>query len=76
VVLDDASRVENRLRGRVVLSLYMGSILQYEVEAPGGTLVRIDIHDPKRHRPLAPGTEVTFGFAASAAVVYPEEGPA
>ena len=76
VALDDASGVENRLRGRVVLSLYMGSILRYEVEAPGGTLVRIDIHDPKRHRPLSPGTEVALGFAASAAVVYPEEGPA
>jgi ABC-type Fe3+/spermidine/putrescine transport system ATPase subunit len=74
VLIDDASAADNRLRGRVVLSLYMGSVLRYEVEAPGGTLVRIDIHDPKRHRLLAPGTEVVFGFAASAAAVYPDEG--
>ena len=69
----EAPGIENRLRGRVVLSQYMGSILRYEVEAAGGTTLHIDIHDPKRHRVLAPGSEVVFGFAASAAVVYPGE---
>ena len=73
---DGASQAENRFRGRVILSQYMGSILRYEVEAARDAVVRIDIHDPKRHQPLAPGTEVTFGFAASTAVIYPEGRPA
>ncbi len=76
VALGDEPGPENHLRGRIVLSLYMGSLLRYEVETSGRTPLRIDIHDPKRHRPLAPGTEVTVGFAASAAVIYPDEGSA
>ncbi|MGH2373179.1 MAG: ABC transporter ATP-binding protein [bacterium] len=70
----DAPPADNRLRGRVVLSQYMGSVLRYEIEAGREVVVRIDIHDPKRHQAMAPGTEVTFGFAASAAVIYPEGG--
>jgi iron(III) transport system ATP-binding protein len=62
---------ENRLRGRVVLFQFMGSVLRYEVEIAGNTVLKIDIHDPKRHRPLAPATEVVLGFAANAAAVYP-----
>ncbi len=62
---------ENVLKGRVVLSQYMGSILRYEVEAAREIVLQIDILDPKRHRVMAPGTEVAFRFAASAAVIYP-----
>ncbi|MGH2404420.1 MAG: ABC transporter ATP-binding protein [bacterium] len=71
VVVSDVTPGENVLRGRVVLSQYMGSILRYEVEAAREVVLRIDVHDPKRHRVLAPGTDVAFGFAASAAVIYP-----
>ena len=67
------SALENRLRGRVVLFQFMGSLLRYEVEIAGNTVLKIDIHDPKRHRPLAPGTEVVLGFAANAAAVYPAD---
>ena len=67
------SALENRLRGRVVLVQFMGSLLRYEVEIAGNTVLKIDIHDPKRHRPLAPGTEVVLGFAANAAAVYPAD---
>ncbi len=74
VVADGAAASDNRLRGRVVLSQYMGSILRYEVEAAREVVLRIDIHDPKRHRAMAPGTEVAFQFPASAAVIYPEGG--
>jgi iron(III) transport system ATP-binding protein len=74
LVLGEASGAENRVQGRVVLSQYMGSLLRYEVEAAGGTLLRIDIHDVKQHRPLPPGTTVTVGLPAPAVVVYPEDG--
>ncbi len=67
---------ENRLNGRIVLSQFMGSILRYEVETGGDIVLKIDIHDPKRHRPLQPGTEVAVGFDASAVAVYPSGGPA
>ena len=64
------SALQNHLRGRVVLFQFMGSVLRYEVEIAGNAVMKIDIHDPKRHRPLAPGTEVVLGFAANAAAVY------
>jgi len=67
------SALENRLRGRVVLFQFMGSVLRYEVEISGNAVLKIDIHDPKRHRPLAPGTEVVLRFAANAAAVYPAD---
>jgi iron(III) transport system ATP-binding protein len=67
---------ENRLSGRVVLSQFMGSMLRYEVDTGGDTVLKIDIHDPKRHRPLPPGTEVALRFDASAVAVYPDGGPA
>lgn len=65
--------LDNRVRGRVVLFQFMGSILRYEVETAGGVLVKVDIHDPKRHRPLPPNTEVALGFDATAAAVYPAD---
>jgi len=67
------SALENRLRGRVVLFQFMGSVLRYEVEIAGNVVMRIDIHDPKRHRPLPPGTGVVLSFAANAADIYPTD---
>jgi ABC-type Fe3+/spermidine/putrescine transport system ATPase subunit len=76
VVLEDGAlqressvQTDNRLSGRVILSQYMGSLLRYEVDT-AGIVLRIDIHDPKRHRPMAPGTVVTFSFDPSTAAIY------
>jgi len=67
---ESPAQADNRLSGRVILSQYMGSVLRYEVDT-AGVVLRIDIHDPKRHRPMAPGTVVSFSFEPSATVIYP-----
>jgi iron(III) transport system ATP-binding protein len=66
---ESSVHADNRLSGRVILSQYMGSVLRYEVDT-AGTVLRIDIHDPKRHRPMAPGTVVSFSFERSVTVIY------
>jgi ABC-type Fe3+/spermidine/putrescine transport system ATPase subunit len=60
------------VRARVVLSQYFGNVIRYEVEAGEGVVLQVDLHDPKRHRPLPPGHEVTVGFASRSALVFPE----
>jgi len=61
------------LAGRVVLSQYLGNVVRYELETGGGIVVLVDVHDPRRHRLLAPGAEATVGFAATSALVFPED---
>lgn len=73
LVLDDGSAgADVTLRGRVALSQYLGSLVRYEVEV-GGVALRVDVSDPKRHRLLSPGREVTVGFKATSAQVFPAE---
>ncbi len=69
----NGSSTDVALRCRVVLSQYLGSLVRYEVEAGEGVTLRVDVSDPKRHRLLSPGQEVTVGFQASSAQVFPQE---
>jgi len=69
----DSSGTDVAMRGRVVLSQYLGSLVRYEVEAGEGVTLRVDVSDPKRHRLLSPGQEVTVGFRPSSAQVFPQE---
>lgn len=61
------------VRGRIVISQYLGNVVRYEVEAGEGVLMLVDIHDPRRHRLLSPGDVVVTGFSAASALVFPEE---
>lgn len=73
ILEDGAPAADVTLRGRIVLSQYLGSLIRYEVEA-GGMPLRVDVSDPKRHSLLGPGREVTVGFQATSAQVFPAEG--
>jgi iron(III) transport system ATP-binding protein len=59
------------LRARVVIAQYLGSLIRYELEAGEGVTLRADVNDPKQHTYVAPGEEVTVGFKASSAQVFP-----
>jgi ABC-type Fe3+/spermidine/putrescine transport system ATPase subunit len=76
VLQDGSGSVDVTLRGRVVISQFLGSLVRYEVEAGEGISLRVDVSDPKRHRLFSPGHEVTVGFQASSAQVFPAEGRA
>ena len=55
----------NVVRGRIAFASYLGNTLRYDVEAPGGQILKADIRDPWHHDPLAIGREVTASFPAS-----------
>src|SRR3990170_2091053 len=74
VLQDGSGSVDVTLRGRVVISQYLGSLVRYEVEAGKGVALLVDVSDPKRHRLFAPGHEVNVGFQASSAQVFPAGG--
>jgi iron(III) transport system ATP-binding protein len=59
------------LRARVVIAQYLGSLIRYELDAGEGITLRADVNDPKQHTYFGPGHEVTVGFKASSAQVFP-----
>lgn len=59
--------------GRIAVSQYMGNVVRYEVDAGDGVVLLVDVHDPRRHQLLGPGREVTVGFTAASALVFPAE---
>ncbi|MDQ7840628.1 MAG: ABC transporter ATP-binding protein [bacterium] len=61
------------VRGRVAVSQYMGNVVRYEVDAGDGVVLLVDVHDPRRHQLLGPGREITVGFTAASALVFPSE---
>jgi ABC-type Fe3+/spermidine/putrescine transport system ATPase subunit len=64
---------ENTFQGRVVLASYLGNTLRYDLEAPGGLLVKVDIRDPWHHEALSTSTMVTGSFPASAALTLADD---
>jgi iron(III) transport system ATP-binding protein len=64
---------DNAIEGNVALASYLGSTLRYDVAAPDGSVLKVDIGDPWHHVPLAAGTAVRVTFPASAALALPDE---
>jgi ABC-type Fe3+/spermidine/putrescine transport system ATPase subunit len=64
---------DNTVDGCVVLASYLGSTLRYDVEAPGGVVLKVDVRDPWHHEVLPAGAPVTASFPASAALVLADD---
>jgi ABC-type Fe3+/spermidine/putrescine transport system ATPase subunit len=69
---DHPPGADNALRGRVVLTAYLGNTLRYDVEVAGTTL-KVDVRDVWHHEPLPAGAIVRLGFPASAALTLPDD---
>jgi ABC-type Fe3+/spermidine/putrescine transport system ATPase subunit len=63
----------NRFSGRVVLASYLGNTLRYDLELPGGTVLKLDVRDPWHHDILPAGRVVEISFPASAALPLADE---
>jgi len=62
---------ENRVSGKIVFASYLGNTLRYDVEAAGGTLLKVDIRDPWHHERLEVGVSVTVLFPAGSTLPIP-----
>ena len=64
---------DNVFEGRVAVASYLGNTLRYDVETPGGLLLKVDVRDAWHHQPLAVGQTVQVAFAASVALTLPDD---
>ncbi len=62
---------ENRIPGKIVFASYLGNTLRYDVEAAGGTFLKVDIRDPWHHERLEAGASVTVLFPAGSTLPIP-----
>jgi spermidine/putrescine ABC transporter ATP-binding subunit len=63
----------NVVRGRISFASYLGNTLRYDVEAPGGQILKADVRDPWHHDLLPVGREVAAGFPASVTLAVPDD---
>jgi ABC-type Fe3+/spermidine/putrescine transport system ATPase subunit len=68
-----ASSGDNVFDGRVAVASYLGNTLRYDVETPGGLVLKVDVRDAWHHQPLAVGQPVRVAFPASVALPLPDE---
>ena len=64
---------DNVVRGRVAFVSYLGNTLRYDLETPGGLVLKVDIRDPWHHDPLPIGHEVTATFPASVTLAVSDD---
>ncbi len=69
-IAEGRSDLDVTMRGRVAISQYMGNVIRYEVETGDAIVLLLDVHDPRRHHLMSPGTEVVVGFPAASALVF------
>ncbi|HEV8441591.1 MAG TPA: ABC transporter ATP-binding protein [Methylomirabilota bacterium] len=63
----------NVVRGRIAFASYLGNTLRYDVEAPSGQILKVDVRDPWHHDPLPLGREVDASFPASVTLAVPDD---
>jgi ABC-type Fe3+/spermidine/putrescine transport system ATPase subunit len=59
---------DNTVAGRIALASYLGATLRYDVETPGGLVIKVDVGDPWHHAVLGAGHAVTLTFPSSVAL--------
>ena len=73
LVTASGPRPGNVVRGRIAFVAYLGNTLRYDVEAPGGQILKTDIRDPWHHEPLRIGREVVLSFPASVTLAVSDD---
>jgi ABC-type Fe3+/spermidine/putrescine transport system ATPase subunit len=73
VSLGAAAANGNVVRGRISFASYLGNTLRYDLEAPGGQILKVDVRDPWHHDLLPVGREVAAGFPASVTLAVPDD---
>lgn len=59
----------NQIHGKVITSIYLGSLIQYEVETSTGHRIRVNTSNPRRIPVLQSGEQVVLTFSPHDAVL-------
>ena len=61
--------IPNRIQGKIMTSIYLGSLIQYEVEIASGSRIKVNTPNPRRTPLLQKGESVFLTFSPHDAVL-------
>lgn len=61
----------NCLNGSVGFASFIGNTIRYDVEIGGGTTFRVDVQNPRDHKPYVMGEKVYVSFSAKTSLAIP-----
>jgi len=61
----------NCICGDVSFASFIGNTIRYDVEIRGGTIFRVDVQNPRDHKPYAMGESVQVSFSAKTSLAIP-----
>jgi iron(III) transport system ATP-binding protein len=68
----DATREDcNRISGTVSFASFIGNTIRYDVEIGGGIIFRVDVQNPRDHKPHAMGERVYVIFSTKTTLAIP-----
>jgi spermidine/putrescine ABC transporter ATP-binding subunit len=71
VDLGEVDADENRVRGRIAFSAYLGNTLRYDVDLGSGVTFKADDRDPWHHEARPMGGEIELSFPVGATLAIP-----
>lgn len=66
---DSVVAKSNRIQGKIITSVYLGSLIQYEVEIASGNRIKVNAQNPRRTPLLQKGESVLLTFSPYDAVL-------
>lgn len=61
----------NSISGEVSFASFIGNTIRYDVEIGGGVTFRVDVQNPRDHKPYATGERVCISFSARTSLAIP-----
>jgi iron(III) transport system ATP-binding protein len=69
--METAQESANRICGAVSFASFIGNTIRYDVEIGTGITFRVDVQNPRDHKPYAIGDKVYVSFSAKATLAIP-----
>lgn len=66
----DSAVSQNRLQGKIITSVYLGSLMQYEIEIASGSHIKVNTSNPRRTPLLQKGEPVLLTFSPDDAILF------
>ncbi|HBD09972.1 MAG TPA: spermidine/putrescine ABC transporter ATP-binding protein [Syntrophobacteraceae bacterium] len=66
---DDA----NSMDGIISFASFIGNAIRYDVELGNGSIFRVDIQNPRNHKPYAVGEKATISFSVATTLAIPAQ---